>query len=42
MFEWSFLPTLLMDLGSFLYEKSMGLEYPFRNHLKAEKEMEVS
>lgn len=42
MFEWSFLPTFLIVLDSFLYEKSMGLEYPLRNHLKAEKEIQVS
>jgi len=42
MFEWIFLPTLLLDLDSVLHVKSIGLEYPLRNHLKAEKEIEVS
>lgn len=42
MFEWSFLPTFLMDLDSVLYVKSIGLEYSLRNHLKVEKEIEVS
>lgn len=31
-----------MDLDPFLNEKSTGLGYPLRNHLKAEKEIEVS
>lgn len=41
MFDWIFLPTFLMDLDSFLYVKSIGLEYPLKNHLKGEKEIEV-